>query len=274
MNRKLIAAVGVCAVVALSACGSSTDTRSPAKAGASASSQSAPAATADKPSSQQPPAGGTIDGEVLAAKVVDAMIAKKTAHASLAIAGAPAGAGQYEFSSPPKVAMKMSQQGVDLQIVQVGGITYIKGIPGTKKPWFTFDPKGTDAFSKLMASMVDSSKSNDPRALISMMNGVKGRDLGTEHVDGAPTHHYVFEVPLSAYGRVLSPQLLSVMKGMMKGLIVMAYWVDDEFLPRKLSTVMTLSGNEQETVITYSDWGNPVTIVAPPAAQVGGPPSL
>ena len=101
------------------------------------------------------------------------------------------------------------------------------------------------------------------------MEGVKGRDVGSEQVDGVPTEHYAFEVPLSAYGRVLSPEVLKLMQGMVKGPIAMGYWVDAGNLPRKLSSVMEISGKKQSTEITYSDWGKPVNIAAPPAAQVG-----
>jgi hypothetical protein len=263
MNRKLIAAVGATAVVALSACGSSTDDKPAAKI-TTARSSSAPAT-----SGQTVEAEGAVDGQALASKMVDAMIASKTAHTTLIVNGASSGEGDYEFSSPLKVSMKMSQQGLNMEIVQVGGVTFIKGIPGMAKPWLKFDPKGTDTFSKLMSSLVDVSKSNDPRALVSVMEGVKGRDVGSEQMDGVPTEHYAFEVPLSAYGRVLSPEVLKLMQGMVKGPIAMGYWVDAGNLPRKLSSVMEISGKKQSTEITYSDWGKPVNIAAPPAAQVG-----
>jgi len=193
-----------------------------------------------------------VDGQALATEMVDAMITSKTAHTTLSTDGKPLGEGDYEFANPLKVSMKVSQQGMNMEVVQVGGITYIKGIPGTSKPWFKLDPQGTDPFSKAMSSVADLSKSNDPRALVSMMEGVKGRDVGTEQVGGVSTKHYAFEVPLSAYGKVLSPQVLKLMEGMVKGPIAMGYWVDDDNLPRKLSTVMVLSGKKSTTEITYT----------------------
>jgi len=182
--------------------------------------------------------------------------------------------GDYEFGNPVKLALKMSRQGLNMEVVQVGGVTYIKGLPGMSKPWFKLDPKGGDAFSKMMASMVDVSKSNDPRSLVSMMTGIKGRDLGMEQADGVPTNHYAFQVPLSAYGKVLSPQILKLMRGMIKGPITMGYWVGDDNLPRKMSSEMMLSGKSSKTEIAYSDWGKSVDIVAPPATQVGSAPHM
>lgn len=216
--------------------------------------------------------GGVVNGQMMATMVADAMIAKKTAHMSLSTNGKPVGEGDYEFSNPVNVDMKMSQQGLNLEIVQVRGVIYIKGIPGLPKPWVKADPKGTDPFSKAMSSMGDLSKSNNPRAAIAMMKGVKGRDLGTAQVGGVPTRHFAFEIGLSSYGKLLSPQLLAGVRKAIKGPIATDYWVGADNLPRKITSIVPLLGKKQSTEITYSDWGKPVHIVAPPAAQVGRVP--
>ena len=41
-------------------------------------------------------------------------------------------------------SMEMAIQGQTLQIVSAGGIIYMKGLPGSSKPWVKIDPKGTD----------------------------------------------------------------------------------------------------------------------------------
>lgn len=263
MKRKLAAAVvAALAMVAIGACGSSADNEPAAKTTAPASS-TAPTTTPEAP------AGGAVDGGAIATKMVDAMIASKTAHTTLTGDGTQTAEGDYEFSSPVKVTMKISQPGSNMEIVQVDGVTYIKGVPGTTKPWIKLDPKGTDPFSKVMTSVTDMSQSSDPRALVTLMAGIKGKDLGTEQVGGLSTRHYAFEVPLSAYGKMLSPPLLKLMQGMIKGPIAFDYWVDDADLPLKVTSSMVLSGKKSTTEITYSNWGKPVNIVAPPAAQVG-----
>lgn len=272
MNRKLITGVvagsALSSVLALSACGSSTDAKPVAKTTPSVS------ATAHTMSASSAARGGVVDGKMLATMVADAMVASKTAHMALATNGKPGGEGDYKFGNPVSVDMKMSQQGMDLEIVQTDGAVYVKGIPGLPKPWLKVNPQGTDAFSKAMSSMGDLSKSSDPRAAISMMNGVKGRDLGTARVGGVATRHFAFKIKLSAYGKLLSPQMLKAAKGTIKDPIATDYWLGDDNLPRKVTSVVTLKGGKkQSTQITYSDWGKPVNIVAPPAAQVATPPS-
>ena len=264
MNRKLTtAATATVLIVALSACGSSTDAKPPAKNATSPSSS---------PSSPAHAADGAVDGQEVATKIVDAMLAKKTAHMSIANNGTPTMEGDYEVGNPVKVAMKVSQEGLKLEVVQVGGVIYLKGIPGTTKPWIKVNPKGTDAFSKAMASLGDISKSNDPRAMVKTMEGVKGKHIGTEQVGGGSTEHYLFQIPISAYATVLSPEALKAMQGMVKGPIATEYWVGEDNLPRKMTTTMLVGGKKQLTQLTSSNWGKPVNIVAPPAAQVGPPP--
>ena len=91
-------------------------------------------------------------------------------------------------------------------------------------------------------------------------------------VDGVPTTHYSFDIQLSSYGKLLSPQTLKTVQGMINGPVTVGYWIDEGNLPRKITSVMKVNGKVISTVVTYSDWGRPVTIVAPPASQVGKMP--
>ncbi|HEY8882013.1 MAG TPA: LppX_LprAFG lipoprotein, partial [Dermatophilaceae bacterium] len=172
-------------------------------------------------------------------------------------------------SNPVKVAMKFSMKGMNLEAVAVGGFVYIKGIPGTTKPWLKVDPKGTDAFSVAMSPVAGLSKSADPRLLDVLIGGIKGHYLGTEQVGGVWTGRFAFELPMSAL-----PAGLTAGPGMEDAHVAMDYWVGDDSLPRKVTTVIELGGKKESTGSTYSDWGKPVNIVAPPAAEVGPPPSM
>lgn len=277
VNVKLITATfATLAVVALSACGPSTDAapkaRTTPSAGSSATSGSPAPSGSPATSSPTTAPGSSVDGQKVARQMANAMTAGKTAHATVNLAGKRLGEGDLELGNPPKVTMKVSQQGLNMEVRQVGGVTYIKGIPGMAKPWIRLDPKGTDPFSKAMSSMGDLSKNYDPRTAISMMAGVTGRDLGMAQVDGISTRHYSFDIHLSSYGKLLNPQTLKAVKGMIRGPIVVSYWIGEDNLPRKVISMMQLQGKKVSTEVTYSDWGKPVTIVAPPASQLGKVP--
>ena len=272
MNRKLItAALAVSAIVALGACGSPSGTK-PAAQGAGSSSSSMSSASRGG-SAIAIAADGSVGGQTLATKMADAMIASKTAHATSGGTGSSAGAvvgeSDYEFSNPVKVAMKVSMQGLALEVVAVGGFVYIKGFPGTTKPWLKLDPKGTDGFSIAMSPVAGLSRTTDPRLLISLMEGAKGKYRGTEQVGGVWTERFAFEIPVSALPASMKPR-----PGMENARIAMDYWVGNDNLPRKATIVIDVGGKKESSEMTYSDWGKPVNIVAPPAAQVGPPPSM
>lgn len=272
MNRKLVtAAVAVSAMTALGSCGSSSDTKPTAQGAGSSSSSTT--STAYDVSAIAVAADGSVDGRILATKMSDAMLASKSVHATsdstASNTGAVAGESDFEFSDPVKVAMKFSMKGMNLEAVAVGGFVYIKGIPGTTKPWLKVDPKGTDAFSVAMSPVAGLSKSADPRLLNVLIGGIKGHYLGTERVGGVWTGRFAFELPMSAL-----PAGLTAGPGMEDAHVAMDYWGGDDSLPRKVTTVIELGGKKESTGSTYSDWGKPVNIVAPPAAEVGPPPSM
>lgn len=272
MNRKLVtAAVAVSAMTALGACGSSSDTK-PAARGDGSPSSSTTSAGYDV-SAIAVAADGSVDGRSLATKMSDAMLASKSVHATsdgtAPNTGAVAGESDFEFSNPVKVAMKFSMKGMNLEAVAIGGLVYIKGIPGTTKPWLKVDPKGTDAFSVAMSSVAGLSKSADPRLLNVLIGGIKGHYLGTEQVDGVWTGRFSFQLSMSAL-----PAGLTARPGMEGAHVAMDYWVGDDNLPRKVTTVIEVDGKKESTGSTYSGWGKPVNIVAPPAAQVGPPPTM
>jgi hypothetical protein len=155
------------------------------------------------------------------------------------------------------------------EMVQVGGVTYLKAMPHAAKPWVKLDPNGTGPFAQAMKPEGGPSNATDPRALVSLMAGVKGLDRGRAQVDGVSTRLYSFQITPPSHGKVLSPQTLKTLKGMTKTPITMSYWIGDDNLPRKITVPMEVNGMKQEAVMTYSDWGKPVRIAAPPASQIG-----
>jgi hypothetical protein len=137
------------------------------------------------------------------------------------------------------------------------------------KPWLKVDPKG--ALGKAMSALGDLSKKSNPKVMVSMMEGVTGKVIGTEQVGGVSTQHYAFVIPISAYGKAFGPELPK-QAGMTKPLAV-DFWVGDDFLPRKVNVVID-AGVKTETSVTHLNCGKPVSIVAPPAAQLGTFPGM
>lgn len=100
------------------------------------------------------------------------------------------------------------------------------------------------------------------------------RKVGTETIDGVKTTHYVGTVTvaqalsrLDADARSRAQQILPS-SGSSK--INFDLWVDGSRLPRKLSSKVDNAKDENSTVtVVYRDYGKPVSVTAPPAAEVG-----
>lgn len=115
----------------------------------------------------------------------------------------------------------------------------------------------------------------DPAEQTKMFTGsTDARKVGTETIDGVKTTHYVGTVTvaealakLDAEARRKAQQVLPS-SGSSK--IAFDLWVDGGQLPRKLSSKVDNAKNEKSTVtVVYRDYGKPVSVTAPPPAQVG-----
>jgi hypothetical protein len=105
-----------------------------------------------------------------------------------------------------------------------------------------------------------------------MMEGATGKDMGTKQVSGVSTRRYAFVIPVSTYGKLFGPAVRKQTEAITKTPIEVEYAVGDDNLLRRVTTVRVTSGKKISTEITFSDWGKPVRMLAPPAAQVGPAP--
>ena len=140
-----------------------------------------------------------------------------------------------------------------MEIVSTGGIIYMKGLPGSKKPWVKIDPKGDDPVSRMFAGLAGDM--GDPRQLAKALEGTKATvvsssaDSSTYDVTIDPT-----ALLGGAGGAVPSTEPVKA-----------RYTLDAESRP----TLMEVEVQGQSVGITLGDWGKRVVIKAPPADQVG-----
>ena len=142
----------------------------------------------------------------------------------------------------------MSVAGGSMEVVSVGGVMYMKGLIKSKdgKPWVKIDPNGTDEFSKRMAPQLKSAA--DLRSQVEVYEGSKATLIGTD----AGVRHYRLTGVSSAPAQPFD------------------IYLDASDLPVKVTT----KSDSMEMTITYSGFGDAVTVTAPPAAQVGPPPAM
>ncbi len=247
MKTTSIAAVALATALGLSACGSS-DSSSPTAAKTSSTvSSSSPAATAKT--------GDTVDGAALATRMTDAMVKAGSGTVTMDLGGQGSAKGSFTMKNGKmEQSMEMGIQGQTLQIVSAGGLLYMKGLPGSSKPWVKIDPKGTDPMSKMFAGLTGDM--GDPRQLAGALKGSKAVLVSSS---GGESVYDVTIDPSALMGGSTATASPSAQP------VKARYTLDAQDRPTK----MTVDSQGQTINIVFADWGKPVTITVPPADQVG-----
>ncbi len=259
MKRTIIAVASLSGALALAGCGSSSPATT-AQPSTSASGATAGAHTTSTASAAVTP-GATGDAAELGARMGAAMVAAKSGKGTLSMSSSAvnvSGATQFVYTSPTQAdtTATMAIMGINLQVVSVGGVIYMKGLPTQLtggKEWVKVDPKGTDAMSKAMRE--GGASAGDPQT---MVDALKGGTATVVDTNGGNTHYKITGITgISGSGATGATGTT--------GTTGMDLTVDAKDLPVK--SVIEASGTK--VTVDYSDWGAPVTVTAPPADQVG-----
>lgn len=183
-----------------------------------------------------------------------------------------------------------SQPDGSSQVIITGGRAYLalpKALltPG-QRPWLLVHAnlpawQGDSTNNLLATYFQDAPQDNDPATLINQLApAARIASTTTESLNGLPTTHYALTVDLP---KVLADlpadsnrkELYKSITGQGLTSTTADIWLNSGGLPVKYS--MTLSGHDAITNKTvqytfvgiYSEWGQPVTVSAPPAGQVG-----
>lgn len=281
MNRSILrrtsaAAATVLALGSLAACGSDDDPS--ADPSASESSESGEATTpsedateeTEDPAPNTAPAGDEIDPseflDVYAQALDDATSAKVTItiQGSLPVSGS--GVADYSTTPPSmQIVMNDTSTGQDQEMVMVDGILYIELSPDRFVKYDLDDPAGP-----LGAGFGDFL---DPRSMVDLLEeGVTGATyVGEEDVDGESMEHYTVTLDPSALTSELELPSGAPTDAVPESL-TFEIWVDEDGLLRRQLTGEAGSPGSVEQ--RFDDWGEPVTITAPPASQVTELPNV
>jgi hypothetical protein len=186
--------------------------------------------------------GTGVDIHQFVADVTGAMKAKGTAHMVMAIGSSAGAVADVDYTSGTAMRITMTTGPQKVNVVLTGGVMYLQQTAGGK-------------YLKIGKS--------DPAlgGLLTQLSNIL--DVGTVTIDGTRLTHYEITVDTakaaSAFGA--APDALST--GQPKTVTYDMY-LDSGKLLRQID--MTVSGQKVEMKV--SDWGKPVSIVAPPASQV------
>jgi hypothetical protein len=161
-------------------------------------------------------------------------------------------------------------------VLRVGGVLYAKGSDFTDdpaKPWRKWDPKAASDDSTDPVAGMQVQQLSVPVLTHEFLGAVayatKFSSAPGATVGGARTTQYTVTIDpakaaaAKAFGEYLDPGTVTEEK--LKEITAVIV-VDQDSLPRKLD--FTFGGSTMSTV--YTEFGDPVTITAPPASQVDG----
>jgi LppX/LprAFG-like lipoprotein len=191
--------------------------------------------------------------------------------------------GQEQFGDNVEMSMNIGMAGMQLSEVLVGDTLYMK-IPALSselggKPWAKISLGSMGTLGSTLQSLVDSAKNTDPSAQLQpLLASGDVKKVGTETVDGVQATHYSGTVNVatafdsSQAAKNLTPSQISQLKSMLSTAGVteetIDVWVASDGLPVEETISMNTSTGAEKVDMHLSNWGQPVTIVAPPADQV------
>ena len=135
------------------------------------------------------------------------------------------------------------------------------------KRWMKLDVSMAGA--EAASGFTDQLDSIDPVQQVKTLLATDGITVvGEETLDGVPTVHYAGTVPFATYLTQLDEDQRALVEKQLteQGVkeIKLDLWVDEQYLPRRVKTVM---GGKDELTVNYTDYGKPVTVDVPPAAE-------
>jgi hypothetical protein len=223
-----------------------------------------------------PTSGAKVEGAVLAQRMSAAATAKKSVAFDVLATGAEAisGTGAAKgtgSSSELKIDAKIG--GRDLGIVKTGPTVYFKTpSPIGGKTWLKISQNPQDPLSRIYSqAFLGLDNLADVPRVASFVKGMGAfTEAAKEPVDGVQTTKYVAQPPPPTALRMLSGPYQGLNVQALKGAkTTVALWVDAEGLLRRSTVVLTVRNvPPAQTLVSYKNWGQPVTVQAPPPAEV------
>jgi len=208
--------------------------------------------------------GSKVDAASVKQMFGDAMAKATTVHVEMRMTGqvAMSGSGDMDMAAKPvKASLRLASStlGGDIAMVMVDNAMYLK----SKVFGATYMKVSMGDKSSPLAQM--GLDSLDPTAMFDRFDDAVtgGTYLGKETVAGTPTDHYRLTVDTTALATAL-PSAAAGAAGSIPKTETIDVWFDGDGRYRQLATEVA---GEQVTE-SFSKWGEPVQVAAPPASQV------
>lgn len=249
-------------VLLLSGCGAED---SEPDAGASASSEESSAA-AEESEAAEP--AGDLTAEDFGDRVLAAFLDAGTVQFTLEQTTAgqtSSGTGEADLGGEQvRSRVQLETPQGQVEALTVDGLFYLQfpGVPGGK--YLEVDPQDESGLGALVGQLGGNS---DPSSSVKVFEeATEVSDEGQEEIDGVETTRYRVVLPSDAVAESLGAD--EQVASLLPEEVTYQVWVDADDLIRRLSSEIEVAGQTSSTVITYTGYGEPVDVEAPPADQV------
>ena len=180
------------------------------------------------------------------------------------------------FNDPANMRMKVISKGS--KVWMSFPLLSLMGGGTAGKPWVAIDAKELGVDARQLAA----SQGVDPTAGLDVLQGLSNNAtvIGTEQVKGVKTTRYKGTADFASLAKNLPPKQAAEAKKLFgtKSSMPVEVWLDDQGRARRMdiSFATNLSGitMTMNTQYFFMKFGEPVTITAPPASQIGENPLL
>lgn len=174
------------------------------------------------------------------------------------------------------IDVKMSMQGQDARMVAMDGVAYLRYpdgmLPDPAKPWIKITADGTDAASKMLGPTMVTLQDNANVGL-TLTDAKDAATMGpviAERTNNVTAIRYEVTVDVQKLAATIkdpvrkTAQERAVQFGAKQRTLYI--WIDERDLPVRFDT--RTDGETPGKSVSFSAWGTPVDIKAPPAEQI------
>jgi len=275
IKRLCAAATASALIAALTACGGDDTPAADDSPGVDTTSSSVPEdgtaeepddEPSEEPEAEEPEASGGYDADQLLAAMKDAVAKNETTHVTMEIGQAGqsmSGEGDISYAGD-STAMQMMLKvpgmgGGTIEMRLVGRFMYMAMPPMTPPGKFVkLDTNDPNSPMGDLGGITD----GDPLATFDAFEAglEKAEYVGEEDVSGEDMDHYVLTVDAKKAAEAQGSPMVQGMPEM----LTYDLWIDDEDLMRR----MKFDQAGADMTMTMDDWGQPVSVKAPPAAAI------
>ncbi|MGC9671374.1 hypothetical protein ACNTMW_33120 [Planosporangium sp. 12N6] len=179
--------------------------------------------------------------------------------------------GVIAYGSPLQAEITATVDGMGETTVRMLGSVFYVQLPASErasmggKSWMKMDLAQAGASGAAMAKQLDNV--NPSQQVRTLLASGAITAVGQEQVDGVKTVHYAGTAPVAKYLDQLDAASRSTVEQQLSAQgvteITTDVWVDDKYQPRRIHTVMGTT----DITGDYSNYGTPVSVVAPPASD-------